>query len=236
MTGSRWSSAICEKPPNAPGVLHWTAGLAASGVALFTTLYSIAEKHIPVEHVATAEVEQMIVSLGAPAQRLEPPPPELIPDTPLEEPPPEPIVKTERAEEAPPPEAPPEPRYFPPVQQATGPLSSGFGVPADKPSAPAPPIELKREFIEISTRQYHQRITYPYAALKHHVQGTGRIRVEIDRSGKVLRWEMIQSTGSQILDREIKRASAQVKTLDPLPDYYPFPNAKLVIPFTFIME
>lgn len=235
MTGSRWSSAICDKPPNAPGVTHWSMGLFAAGIGLFTSLYIIADKAIPIDDMQeSAEVEQVIVSLGAPAQRLEPPPPELIPDDPPEEPPP-PEVKTERAEEAPPPEAPPEPRYFPPVTQATGKASSGFGE-AKTPSPPPPkPVELSRRFIDVSTAEYIRRVKYPYNAMRRKIQGTGRIKVEINRNGDVVRWDLIQSTGSDILDREIARVAGEVDRLDPLPPEYPFPRAKLIIPFSFIM-
>ena len=232
MTGSRWSSAICERPPYAPGVVHWSAGLIASATGLFVTLYAIADKHIPIEQVEDAQVRQIVVSLGAPAQRLEPPPPELIPDTPPDEAPP-PQMKTERAEEAPP----PEPRYFAPVQQATGALSSGFGqtVETETPPAPPPKVELSRTFINVSTAKYVSLVNYPYNALRKRIEGTGHVKVEIDRSGRVEHWRIVRSTGSPVLDREIERVCKQVDRLDPLPDDYPFPHAKVIIPFSFVM-
>ncbi len=229
-----WSSAICERPPNTPDVRHWTMGLLVSAAGLFVTLYLIAEQTVPVRVIDDAEVEQVVVSLGAPAQRLEPPPPELIPDDPPDDPPPPPEVKTERSEEAPPPEAPPEPRYFPPVQQTSGPLSSGFSGPVEAP--PPPPVELSKVFVDISMAEYISHMRYPYNALRHNIQGTGRIKIEIDRKGRILNWVLIQSTGSEILDDEIERVARKVTRIDPLPEEYPFPKAKLIIPFTFVMQ
>lgn len=243
MTGSRWSSAICQTPPSVPGPIHWTAGLLVSGVSLFVSLYIIADRAIPVPVVEEAGVEEIVVSLGAPARRLEPPPPELIPDEPPpDEPPPAPEVKTERAEEAPPPEAPPEPRYFPPVSTTTGPLSSGLGPgkPSTPPPAPPPPPPptppvISRRFVAMSTAAYVSRVEYPYEALRHRIEGRGAISVRVDRSGRVLTWQMTQSTGHPVLDREIKRVAAQVQKLDPLPDDYPLAQCTLIIPFSFVM-
>jgi len=205
---------------------------------MLAALYVVAGRTIPDEPIE-AEAEQIIVSLGAPAQRLDPPPPELIPDEPPDEPPLEPQVKTERAEEAPPPEAPPEPRYYPPVQQATGALSSGFGEAKEpappSPPPPPPPRELSRSFINLASTEYVRRVQYPFEALRRHDEGNGAIKVELDRSGRVLKWELVQSTGSNILDREIIRVANQVEQLDPLPPDYPYPSAKVIVPFSFIM-
>lgn len=235
MTGSRWSSAICKTPPDAPGPARWTSGLVISGVSLFAVLYIIAERAIPVPVVDEGEVEQIVVSLGAPARRLEPPPPELIPDEPPEEPPP-PEVKTERAEEAPPPEAPPEPRFFAPVETGPGPLSSGLGPgKPEAPPAPPPPPVIDRHFLAVSTAEYISRVQYPYGALRHKIEGQGAIAVRIDRSGRVLNWQMTRSTGHAILDNEIKRVAKRVKKLDPLPDSYPLDQCTLIIPFSFVM-
>ena len=242
MTGSRWSSAICETPPDAPGPIRWGSGLVISGISLFIALYIIADKAIPIPVVEDAEVEEIVVSLGAPARRLEPPPPELIPDEPPPEEPPAPQVKTERAEEAPPPEAPPEPRYFAPVETGPGPLSSGLGPgkptappPAPPPPPPPPPPVIDRHFVAMSTAEYVSRVQYPYDALRHKIEGHGAIAVRIDRNGRVLTWQMTQSTGHAVLDREIKRVASQVKQLDPLPDTYPLAQCTLIIPFSFVL-
>lgn len=239
MTGSRWTSPISTKAPYIPGYVSWLTGLTIAGVGLMVSLYLIADKAIPITDDEVVEVEQLIISLGAPAQRLEPPPPELIPDEPPDEPPP-PQKKTERAEEAPPPEPPPEQRYFPPVQSITGPLSSGLGE-ARKPAPPPPPpppkpVQLSKRFIDISTAQYIRHVEYPRKALLKEIEGTGKILVQIDRDGNVLHWELKESAGHPILDREIERVASKVTKLDPLPDDYPASGAKLIIPFSFIIS
>lgn len=239
MTGSRWTSPISQKAPYAPGVYSWLTGLSIAGVGLLASLYVIADQTIPVDTGEEIEVEELIIALGAPAQRLEPPPPELIPDEPPDEPPP-PQKKTERAEEAPPPEPPPEQRYFPPVQAATGPLSSGLGEAKAPPPPPPPPkprpITLSRQFIDVSTAQYIRQVKYPYKALQKNIEGTGKILVRIDRQGNVLSWELKESAGHPYLDKEIERVADKVTKLDPLPDDYPASGAKLIIPFSFIIS
>lgn len=241
MTGSRWTSPITQTAPYLPGLVSWGVGFCVAGVGLLAGLYIVADRTIPIVTDDVVEVEELIIALGAPAQRLEPLPPELIPDELPDEPPP-PQKKTERSEEAPPPEPPPERRYFPQVEAALGPLSSGLGearTPAPPPPPPPPskprPVTLSRQFTDMSTAQYVSQVKYPFNALKNELEGTGRILVRIDRQGNVLSWELRESTGHPILDREMKRVADKVKKLDPLPPDYPGDGAKLIIPFSFII-
>jgi len=60
--------------------------------------------------------------------------------------------------------------------------------------------------------------------------------VVISRSGEVQSWEIIESTGQRLLDREIERVAKSVEQLDPLPDYYERPRAILIVPFSFVMD
>lgn len=232
-----WSSAICPQRPPIPHLGHWAAGLAVSVAALAGAIYVYARENIP-ERVESGEsVESMIVSLGAPAQRLEPPPP---PPPEAEPVPPEPSMPTERAEDAPPPAPPPKPR--PVIQSAPsdGKPSSGFGTGSQpgppEPSPPPPPPRLHQRFIDVSTAAYVSQVSYPYESLRRRQQGTGQLMVVINRQGTVLEWSLIRSTGYHNLDREIERVARQVERLDPLPDYYPQPTANLIIPFSFILD
>ncbi|MEO1787465.1 MAG: TonB family protein, partial [Pseudomonadota bacterium] len=168
------------------------------------------------------------------------PPPPPPPDAPPPEPAAEPQAPTERAEDAPPPAPPPQPRPVTPPAPSDGRLSSGFGEPGPPspgpPPPPPPPRDLDRSFVQYSVNQYIGRVRYPRDALKRQLQGTGRLRVVISRSGEVQSWEIIESTGQRLLDREIERVAKSVEQLDPLPDYYERPRAILIVPFSFVMD
>ena len=243
MSRNDWSSAISPQHPPVPRGHHWATGLFVSMIALSAATYIIADRSLPEPSSGETEVESVIVSLGAPAQRLEPPPPPPPDAPPPPEIPPEPQAPTERAEDAPPPEPPEQPRPILQPQPSDGRLSSGFGQGSGPPSPPAPPpppppprvVELDQMFIDISTREYVSRVEYPYRALQRRIEGKGRLQVLIDRNGRVLEWNLIESTGSRILDTEIERVAKSVEQLDPLPEYYNRSTARLIIPFIFMM-
>lgn len=238
MSRPRWMSAISAHRPPVPTTAHWTTSLIVSAAILAGASWLIAARSLPEPIEDGEEVESVIVSLGAPAQRLEPPPPPP-PDAPPPEPAPEPQVPTERAEDAPPPEPPPQPRPVLPAAPADGRLSSGFGAGTGPPAPAAPPpqiIELRWDFKDYSARQYISRVRYPREALRRQIQGRGKLEVTIDQSGRILGHEIIQSTGSHILDREIERVAGEVERLDPLPDYYTRSTATLIVPFAFILD
>lgn len=231
-----WTSPLSPQRPPIPTRLHWAAGVCVSIAALIIVVGGVAERGIPHE-VIEADVDRVIVALGAPARRLEPPPPPP-PDAP--EPPPEPVepeVPTERAEEAPPPAPPEQPRRPIPNVSTEGQASSGVGEMREAtPPPPPPPVELKQRFIEISARQYTRQVRYPYEALKRRHEGIGKLQVVVRRSGEVVRWSLVESTGSRYLDREIERVAKEVKRIDPLPDYFDRNTAALIIPFSFLID
>jgi len=235
MGTERWTSALSPHQPPVPRGHHWGAGLVISLAALATGIYLYARANLPDPVDEDEAPESVIVALGAPAQRLEEPPPP--PEEPPPPEPPEPQVPTERAEDAPPPAPPPQPR--PVFQQPTNARpSSGFGTgtkPAPPPPPP-PPKELSRQFIDISTYAYVSQVEYPYNAMRRQQEGTGRLMVVIDRSGVVRSWNLIRSTGHNLLDREIERVAKRVEQLDPLPPDWDRPTAKLIIPFTFVLD
>ena len=197
--------------------------------------------------VASEEAEAVVVALGAgPARRLEAPPAGV-------EAAEEATVVAERAEDAPPPTAPPQPRKVAGFADGDGPPSSGTGgmgtgppavLPPPPPPRPAPapppvpaaPPPLDYNFIQKSHRIYMQQIVYPAASLRRREQGTGILRIVIDRSGKVLDWRLRQSTGFERLDEEIRRVAGITRQLDPLPDAYPADRAEADLKIIFFIE
>lgn len=235
---SAWSSAIAPSPPPIPKGWHWAAGIACA--ALVLVAYSLRHAGSD-EIVLAAEEEQVIVSLGGPARRLEVPPAEV--QTAEEAP-----VVAERAEDAPPPAPPAEPRVVAGSRDGDGRASSGAGgigtgpplpLPPPPPAPPPPPpqvTEVSRQFVEISIRAYTSRIVYPGGSLDRGEEGRGVLRVTIARDGRVKDWNIIRSTGHSRLDREITRVANLVPRLDPLPANFARSEAKVDIPITFAIE
>ena len=55
---------------------------------------------------------------------------------------------------------------------------------------------------------------YPRSALRREIEGSAKVRVTVDRSGKIASFEMIQATGHDELDREVPKL---MNRIDPLP-------------------
>lgn len=77
--------------------------------------------------------------------------------------------------------------------------------------------------IKLVTANY----TYPRSAEVRHEQGRAVVKIIISAAGKPVSVELIQSTGSQILDREAVRIPMKVGTF-PLPPGGA--NASIVVP------
>lgn len=71
---------------------------------------------------------------------------------------------------------------------------------------------------------------YPRSAQIRGDQGTAKIRISIDASGKISNVELIQATGSEILDREAVRIPIKLGKVPPPPNGNP---AALVVPITW---
>ncbi len=73
---------------------------------------------------------------------------------------------------------------------------------------------------------------YPRSALMREIEGSAKVKVTVDASGKIVNYEIVQPTGQSVLDREIPRL---IKRIDPLPKP---PNARRVVcasrPNTFL--
>ncbi len=55
---------------------------------------------------------------------------------------------------------------------------------------------------------------YPRSALRREIEGSAKVKVTVDHSGKIASFEILQPTGHQVLDREIPRL---MERIDPLP-------------------
>ena len=72
--------------------------------------------------------------------------------------------------------------------------------------------------------------SYPRSAQLKGEEGTAKIRISIDPSGKIMGVELMQTTGSDILDREAVRIPEKLGAVPPPPGSKP---TKLVVPISW---
>ncbi len=72
----------------------------------------------------------------------------------------------------------------------------------------------KSDWMRAIARTIASKQVYPRSALAKQVEGTAKVRVTVDRSGKVTGYEVVQATGFDVLDNEIARL---MRRIDPLP-------------------
>ena len=87
------------------------------------------------------------------------------------------------------------------------------------------------------SRKVSQLITanysYPRSAQLRGEQGSAKIKIAISATGKVMSVNLVQSSGSAILDREAVRIPMKVGSFPPPPTHN---NTELVFPITFRID
>lgn len=89
--------------------------------------------------------------------------------------------------------------------------------------------EWSRKVSQLITANY----SYPRSAQLRGEQGSAKIRIAISGTGKVLSVDLVQSSGSAILDREAVRIPMKVASFPPPPTHA---NIELTYPITFRIE
>jgi protein TonB len=89
-----------------------------------------------------------------------------------------------------------------------------------------------RRFLAALERQKQ----YPRAARTRGMEGTTLLWVRLDRGGRVVGYEVQESSGHRVLDRAVLRAIERANPLPPLPDSYPGAELEVVIPIAFRLQ
>ena len=89
--------------------------------------------------------------------------------------------------------------------------------------------EWSRKVAQLITANY----SYPRSAQLRGEQGSAKIKIAISGTGKVLAVNLVQSSGSAILDREAVRIPMKVAAFPPPPSHS---NIELVYPIVFRMN
>jgi protein TonB len=72
--------------------------------------------------------------------------------------------------------------------------------------------------------------SYPRSAQIRGEEGTAKIRISIDATGKISNVELLEKTGSDILDREAVRIPTKIGQVPPPPNAKP---AALIVPIAW---
>ena len=77
---------------------------------------------------------------------------------------------------------------------------------------------------------------YPRRAQRRRQEGTALLYFVMDRAGKVLRYEIRQSSGHTLLDREVKAMIERAQPLPPMPDWMAQSELELIVPVRFTLR
>ena len=89
--------------------------------------------------------------------------------------------------------------------------------------------EWNRKVAQLITANY----SYPRSAQLRGEQGSAKIKIAISATGKVLAVNLVQSSGSAILDREAVRIPMKVASFPPPPNHA---TIELTYPITFRID
>ena len=224
---------------------------------LVTGFAHVAILAVPLQFADKAKPEEPQVVLRFKAPEPEPPPPPPEPP-PVEEPPPEPPEpppepppkkqpkpREEPPEPPPTPEAPPEPPPPPPIdpipEPEAPPPPEAVTVPKPKPTKPPPKPGLSKADYTAYARGMrkaflsHRR--YPPAALRSKLEGVAKVKLRVDRRGRLVGKPIIvTSSGHAILDEEALRVVKASAPFDPLPANANKDVLVFVIPIDFRLK
>jgi protein TonB len=114
--------------------------------------------------------------------------------------------------------------------------------PPATPSAPpaSPPVRASQpppaDYISRLLAHLNAYKNYPYDARLRREQGTVRLRFRMDRTGHVLSYNVVGSSGSASLDNEALAMIQRAQPLPPPPADYPGDPLDLVVPLVFSLH
>jgi len=186
---------------------------------------------IPEAAPALPEPEVVLPTPEKPKKKPEEPKPAEKPQKPVEKPKPKPAEKPKPVIED---ETtlPPQPAQ----QQAAVPAAPA--APAPMPAAPSAAdvarmsaAKASWEGLLLAHLEKHKR--YPLSAQRRNVQGTAFLDFAMDRNGKVLRYALVISSGSEVLDEEVLEMIQRAQPLPALPAELPDATAEYTVPINF---
>lgn len=83
-------------------------------------------------------------------------------------------------------------------------------------------------------RAVTQNQTYPRAALMREIEGKAKVRLVIAADGTITAHEILETTGNDLLDREIPKLVAKLNPLPALPEGQA--DMKIVLPLEWALQ
>lgn len=77
---------------------------------------------------------------------------------------------------------------------------------------------------------------YPRAAMSQEIEGRAKVKMTIDRAGKITNYEVVESTGSDLLDAEVVKLMERINPLPAPPADASDSNLTFVLPLAWVLE
>ena len=147
--------------------------------------------------------------------------------------PPPPRVEAAAPDPAPAPQAAPEPvPQIAAIDPSAGPPSPPAAAPATGGGAPGATADYAAQLQAWLER--HKE--YPRRARQRRQEGVALLYFAIDRSGRVLQVRLQQTTGHDLLDREVLAMVRRAEPLPPMPESMAQQQLELIIPVEFFLR
>lgn len=115
----------------------------------------------------------------------------------------------------------------PPVHAPTAP---------EKTQGPATPQPPPMDYLSRLEAHLNAYKNYPYEARIHRQHGIVELRFSLDRSGHVLSYEVVGSSGSEALDNEAREMMRRADPFPPMPVDYRGQTLDLSVPVIFALH
>jgi protein TonB len=96
--------------------------------------------------------------------------------------------------------------------------------------------DVRDSFLARLLAQLNRFKQYPRAERQAHIQGVVMVHFEMDARGKVLRFEIVESSGRPALDNEALALIQRAQPLPPLPADFPTRMLDVVVPIEFSLN
>lgn len=77
---------------------------------------------------------------------------------------------------------------------------------------------------------------YPRAAMSQELEGRAKVQVSIDRTGAITKYELVQSTGHELLDAEVTKLMDRINPLPTPPASMSDENLTFILPLSWILQ
>ncbi|NOY71043.1 MAG: energy transducer TonB [Gammaproteobacteria bacterium] len=211
--------------------------LALHGAIAFWLALPAPERlpEIPPEQILRVSLLATIAETTTAAKPVTPPPQKKI-KPPKPEPKPEPVIQ--KPEPAPEPVIEPAPQPEP-LPAKPPPKIVDTPVPEPEPIEPTPaPLSATAtaEYEQLLVAWLEKQKKYPKRAKRMRIEGEGRLRILIDRTGNIQKIMLEQRTGNRLLDKAALEMAERANPFPAMPDNDPRQELEFIVPVVFALR